>query len=432
MKTTMGEQQYDAIWNKAERCGMSRRKFLMLLSAGGAAAVLSGCTATTTVNKTSTATVTTAATTTATVTATPTATTPTRFVDEPTPPQYFSPIGGGNFEMLFQNMAGREYTMPNSLFFVRDHTQTPQPPVDVTTWSMSIEGDGVASPFTMSYDDLLAMPSTTVTRYIECAGNGRSFFGSLMNNPAQGGQWHLGAYGIAEWTGVKLSDILNFAKITASAFDVMPWGFDSLQVRRPIPVAKAMESDTLLAYMMNGDILPLDHGFPVRCLTPGWVGVNNTKWVNKITVSTTQQYSDFNTKLYVLVGPTYQAQGQALGPPVTTQVVKSALCLPFPATLPVGQQAVTGYAWSPFGTIAKVDVSLDGGNTFMPATLTGSNIERAGTRFQFTFNAVAGNMTITPRATDGKGNVQYPVLQQVWNQQGYLFGAMIPHPVTVK
>ena len=328
-------------------------------------------------------------------------------------------------------MASRTYNMPNSFFFVRDHTSTPFPPIDVKTWTLSVEGDGITNPFKLTYDDLLAMPSTTVTRYVECAGNGRSFFASLMNNPAQGGQWHLGAYGIADWTGVKLSDILNQAGIKASAVDVMPAGFDSLNVRRPMPVAKAMEPDTVVAYLMNGDILPVDHGYPARVITPGWVGVNNIKWVNKITVSTTPQTSDFNTKLYILVGPTYQAQGQALGPPVNNQVMKSALCLPFPAKLSAGSQKVIGYAWSPFGKITKVDVSLDGGSTFQPASLVGPNIERAGSRWEFTFNASPGNLTITPRAADDQGNVQYPVSQQVWNQQGYLFGAMVPHPVTV-
>ena len=168
-----------------------------------------------------------------------------------------------------------------------------------------------------------------------------------------------------------------------------------------------------------------------RVITPGWVGINSIKWVNKITVSTTPQFSDFNTKLYVLVGPGYQAQGQALGPAVNDQVMKSALCLPFPAALKAGQQKVVGYAWSPFGKITNVDVSMDGGNTFQPASLVGPNIERAGSRWEFSFNASPGNLTLTPRATDDQGNVQYPVSKQIWNQQGYLFGAMVPHPVTV-
>jgi sulfane dehydrogenase subunit SoxC len=90
-----------------------------------------------------------------------------------------------------------------------------------------------------------------------------------------------------------------------------------------------------------------------------------------------------------------------------------------------------GYAWSPFGKISEVDVSIDGGKTFTPATLTGPNIERAGSRWTLSFNAAPGSMTITPRATDDAGNVQYDVSQQKWNQLGYIFGAMVPHPVTV-
>ena len=81
--------------------------------------------------------------------------------------------------------------------------------------------------------------------------------------------------------------------------------------------------------------------------------------------------------------------------------------------------------------MTNVDVSLDGGSTFQPANLTGPNIERAGTRWEFSFSAQPGDMTITPRAADDQGNVQYPASEQKWNQQGYLFGAMVPHPVTV-
>ena len=412
------EEQKEALWQKARATGMTRAQFLLLLAGSGAAAVLAACTPGTTTT-----------TTTSSPAPTTTPSAPARLVDEPVPPQFFNPIGGGNYEMNFAVMANRTYAMPNSFFFVRDHTSTPI--IDIAKWSLSIEGDGVASPFSFNYDDLLKMPTTTVTRYVECAGNGRSFFAGLLNNPAQGGQWHLGAYGVAEWTGVRLSELLTRAGISSSAFDVMPWGFDSTQVRRPMPVAKATADDTILAYMMNGDLLTLDHGFPARVITPGWVGVANTKWVDKITVSTTPQYSDWNTKLYILIGPDYQPQPPGLGPPVSEQVMKSALCLPFPATLKSGRQKVVGYAWSPFGKVTNVDVSLDGGSTFQPANLTGPNIERAGTRWEFSFSAQPGDMTITPRAADDQGNVQYPASEQKWNQQGYLFGAMVPHPVTV-
>ncbi|MBI2830603.1 MAG: oxidoreductase, partial [Chloroflexi bacterium] len=138
-----------------------------------------------------------------------------------------------------------------------------------------------------------------------------------------------------------------------------------------------------------------------------------------------------NTTSYVFIGPDYSPQPPAKGPPLTTQVVKSALALPWQATLKSGPQKIIGYAWSPFGNIAKVEVSLDKGKTFQQATLIGHNVERAGSRWEFSFTAQPGLTSLTPRATDVRGNTQYDVSQQKWNQQGYLFGAMVPHPVEV-
>jgi len=387
---------------------------MVLLGSSGAAAVLAACTPRTTTPAPS---------------PTTPSPTPVRNINKPTPEQFFIPLGT-NAETRLEVMANREYAMPNGLFFVRSHTSSPL--VDPKTWTLSIEGAGVARPFQLTYDELLKLPTHTVTRYVECAGNGRSFFDTLLKNPAQGGQWRLGAYGVAEWTGVRLRDILNAAGILSAAVDVMPIGMDSTRVERPMPVDKAMEDDTLVAYMMNGDIIPIDHGFPARVLAPGWVGINSVKWVNRITVSTEPIRTDKNTTSYVLVGPDYQPQPPALGPPVNSQVIKSALCLPWPATLRAGQQKVVGYAWSPFGKIRGVEMSTDGGKTFENASLAGPNVEQAGTRWEYSFSATPAVTSLTPRATDEAGNVQHDISEQKWNQQGYLFGAMVPHPVEVK
>ena len=351
-----------------------------------------------------------------------------RLIDEPIPEKFFVPMGS-NAEMRFENMADRGYTVPNSLFFVRDHEASVA--VNPKLWKLSIEGDGVEKPLTLTYDDLLKLPSKTITRYVECAGNGRSFFQTFLKKPAEGGQWHLGAWGVAEWTGVPLSELLNRAGIKKTATEVMPIGLDKPHVRRPMPVSKAMEEDTMLVYMMNGDILPIDHGFPARVLVPGWVGVANIKWVGSIQVTEKHNAVDWNTNLYIMIGPDYKPEPPAKGPPVNEQVLKSALALPWPATLKAGSQTVKGYAWSPQGKIAKVEVSVDEGKTFAPAKLIDPNIERAGVRWEFTFDAKPGMTSITPRATDEKGNTQADISQQKWNQQGYLFGAMVPHPVTV-
>ncbi len=332
-------------------------------------------------------------------------------------------------EMNFEHMLYQQYHTHNALFFTYSHAI--RPVVDIKNWRLNVEGNGVANPLSLSYDELLKVPCTTVTRYLECAGNGRSFFESLLKKKTDGLQWRFGGWGIAEWTGVRLSELLKMAKIKKEAVEVMPVGLDTPPGERPIPISKAMEEDTILAYIMNGEILPPDHGFPLRALLPGWVGVSNVKWVNKIVVSTQPIQVATNTKRYVLIGPDYMPQPPALGSIITDQVVKSACCLPWPATLKAGHQKIIGYAWSPFGKIAKVEVSLDGGKTFFQAGLTGPNIERAGTRWEFHFHAEPGELTITPRATDEKGNTQPEISQQKWNQLGYLFGAMVPHPVIV-
>ena len=170
-QTELKERREEALWQKASASGIPRRRFLMMLAAGGATAVLAACTKTTTLTTTKTTTTTTTAPPTSSSTTTPA---PVSLNVEPKPARFFNPIGGGNFEMKFEDMLNETYAMPNSLFFVRDHTSTPV--VDVSTWQLSIEGDGVANPFTMKYDDLFNMPSVTVTRYVECAGNGRGFY----------------------------------------------------------------------------------------------------------------------------------------------------------------------------------------------------------------------------------------------------------------
>ena len=348
---------------------------------------------------------------------------------KPIPGQAFIPFGS-NAEMRFEALSADQYLVPPANLFVRNHAATPR--IDEKTWKLSVEGSGVERPLTLGYDELTRLPSKTVTRSLECSGNGRSFFQTFLNRPAQGTQWKLGAYGVAEWTGVPLSELLQQAGVKRTATNVMPIGLDQPRVRRPMPMDRAMLEDTLLVWEMNGQPLLPDHGFPARVIVPGYVGINSTKWVGTIQVAEEPLFSDWNTKTYVLIGPDYQPQGEALGPPISEQVMKCAIALPWPATLRAGQQTVRGYAWSPSGKIGKVDVSTDGGSTFQPARLMEPNVEKAGVRWEFTFDARPGDMTLTARATDDRGNAQpTDFAQQKWNEQGYLFAVAVPHPVSV-
>jgi DMSO/TMAO reductase YedYZ molybdopterin-dependent catalytic subunit len=348
-------------------------------------------------------------------------------------------ILGTNAEMRWDAAQGLPYTIPNDRFFIRDHTMSPV--LDVSSWTLDVYGTGldgspdVTNPVQFGYQDLLDMPAHTITCYVECAGNGRSFYGSQQGTPAAGSQWHLGGVGVADWTGVPLSFVLKRAGINDSAVDVMPAGLDpefvsggvdSGHVRRPMSADKAMD-DVLLAYQMNGQALPYDHGFPLRAIVPGWIGIANIKWVGSIQVSATPLFSLWNTKQYVLTGGSYPP-GE---PPITTQVIKSAFELPFNATLPVNQQqTLTGRSWSPFAGIRTVEISTDGGNTWTEAPHTEPNIAQAWTQWSFIWTpTVPGNYNLMARATDKKKNVQ-PVTSP-FNTGGYLFGAIVKHPVTV-
>jgi DMSO/TMAO reductase YedYZ molybdopterin-dependent catalytic subunit len=327
------------------------------------------------------------------------------------------------------------YITPVERFFVRDHTATPL--IDASTWRLRIFGSGLGgAPLELGYDELRSMPSTEITCAVECAGNGRSFFGTQQGTPAPGSQWKLGAIGVARWRGALLRDLLERAGIRRRhAVDLMPEGLDATvvvngvdqgHVRRPLPVEKALR-DVLVAYDMNGAPLLPDHGFPARLVVPGWVGIANIKWLGQIEVADHQLFSFWNTTQYRLTGPAYPPDS----PPLTNQVVKSAFELPFPATLPAGvPQVLTGRSWSGHRRIRQVQVSVDGGATWRRARLGGVDEPKAWVQWEVDWTPPApGSYELLARATDGGGRVQPDVVP--FNDSGYLFGAVVRHPVTV-
>jgi DMSO/TMAO reductase YedYZ molybdopterin-dependent catalytic subunit len=271
-----------------------------------------------------------------------------------------------------------------------------------------------------------------VTAFIECAGNGRSFYGSQQGTPASGTQWTLGAIGVARWRGVPLREVLERAGITRRAVDVMPEGLDPEvagqgRVRRPLPVEKALD-DVLVAYEMNGAPLPPDHGAPARLVVPGWIGVANIKWLGRIEVSDQPLYSPWNTTQYRMTGPDYPPDS----PPLTGQAVKSAFVgLPFGATLRAGRRHVlSGRSWSGEGRIRRVEVSTDGGRTYRDAQLHGPNEPHAWVRWRLPFAPTRpGPRELRARATDDHGRRQPDSVP--FNTGGYLFWAVVHHPVTI-
>jgi DMSO/TMAO reductase YedYZ molybdopterin-dependent catalytic subunit len=351
---------------------------------------------------------------------------------KPLPPEWFIQHGT-NAEMRWEAMRGLGHLTPASRFFVRNHTSTPV--IDPRTWRLRVHGDGVRRQLSLSLRDLDRLPSRDVTAFIECAGNGRSFFASQQGTPASGTQWRLGAVGVARWRGVPLGEVLERAGLRRDAVDVMPQGLDAPvtsggvaqgHVRRPLPVGKALD-DVLLALEMNGRDLPPDHGFPARVVVPGWIGIASIKWVGDLEVSRSPLSSPWNTTSYRMFGPEYPPDS----PPLTEQPVKSAFELPWEARLPAGRRlTLHGRSWSGSAPVKTVEVSVDGGSTWRRAHLDGR--ARAGdwVRWELTWPRPApGRHELLARATDRAGLTQPPTVP--FNQLGYQFWAVVRHPVVV-
>jgi DMSO/TMAO reductase YedYZ molybdopterin-dependent catalytic subunit len=349
-------------------------------------------------------------------------------------------VRGTNAEMRWEAMRGSGYVTPVDRFFVRNHTSTPD--IDRATWRLRVFGSGLRGgpsadeAKTFSLRRLEQLPARTLTVALECAGNGRSLFGRQQGTPAPGTGWGLGAVGVARWTGVPLREVLERAGLRHAAVDVMPEGLDDPvqaadgtdqgRVRRPLPIAKALD-DALLAYEMNGRELPPDHGAPVRLVVPGWVGIASVKWLGSIEVADRPLYSPWNTTSYVMVGPDYATDVAPLG----VQPVKSAFELAQGRTVTAGAPTTLhGRSWSGGARISSVSVSTDGGATWRAARLHGANRAEAWVRWSVDWTPGApGPVDLLARATDSHGRIQPDRVP--FNRDGYQFWAVARHPVIV-
>lgn len=327
-----------------------------------------------------------------------------------------------NAEMRWEAMAGRGYLTPVGSFFVRNHAPTPI--IDPAAWTLRVEGSGVERTLELGYDDLTRLPQVSMVQALECAGNGRAFFEELQGRQAEGTPWRLGAVGVAEWTGVPLREVLERAELKVTAREVMLESLDAVRMRRPLPVEKAVEKGTLLAFGMNGGLLTPDHGFPLRAVVSGWAAVASVKWLGRIHVSEAPLSSPWNKDKYVLTGGKFGERRE----PVTLRGVKSALELPWPARLPEGRHDLGGRAWSGFGGISRVEYSVDGG-PWREARLFGPNVPGAWARWGFEWDATPGEHEVRVKATDDLGNMQPETVP--WNDLGYHYDGVVGHPVSV-
>ena len=327
-----------------------------------------------------------------------------------------------NYESRLDQVAG--WITPRDLHFVRSQNKAPE--IDPDAYRLRIEGDAVKTPIEVSLADIKKLPSRSQVNWLECAGNSRVQYERVLGKAVDSAQlpWGQGAVSNTEWTGVSLSTVLDLAEISPDAIEVMPVGLDEQNVARPMPIDIARRPQTMLAYAMNGDPLPPDNGFPVRAIVPGWIGTNSIKWVGQLVVSTTPLKVKWNTASYAMHGPDYPDD-----PPLTFQPIKSVVALPWEATLQAGPQTVRGFAWSPYGKVARVEYSLDGGATWADARLLEPNQPLAWVRWEMNWEPTPGPYEIMTRATDETGNTQPDSVN--WNSLGYLYCAVVSHPVTV-
>jgi DMSO/TMAO reductase YedYZ molybdopterin-dependent catalytic subunit len=316
-----------------------------------------------------------------------------------------------------------DFITPLDRFFVRTHVYTPR--IDVGEWRLQVDGH-VDAPLTMTLEDVRRMPAVELVSVLECAGNGRGFYEPSV----PGLQWGHGAVGNGRWRGVRLADVLRRAGVRATAKEVLFNGADVAlgtmpDFQRSIPLTKALDPSTMLAYEMNGETLPVKHGFPLRVVVPGWAGDCWMKWVTSISVLNREHDGFWMSRAYrhpgrpVLPGtpiPPEQMQ------PVTSLRVKSVITTPVDGSqLADGTPVVIrGAAWSgDAGPVTAVDVSVDGGRRWSAARLQRNQRTEFGWRlWEFTWTpSREAFYTILARARDAAGDTQ--PFDQEWNPAGY-------------
>jgi DMSO/TMAO reductase YedYZ molybdopterin-dependent catalytic subunit/rhodanese-related sulfurtransferase/glyoxylase-like metal-dependent hydrolase (beta-lactamase superfamily II) len=318
--------------------------------------------------------------------------------------------------------------MPNARFYVRNHFPTPV--LDSATWRLEVRGL-VERPLELSLRDLQNMPSHTLVATLECAGNGRAMF----DPPTDGEQWRLGAASTAEWTGVPLVEVLDRAVPQPSASSVVLRGADSgsvdgradpIRFERGLALDDARRSEALLAYAMNGEPLPVQHGYPLRVIVPSWYAVTSVKWLTEIEVTDSDFDGFFQVDRYVFE---WDHDGETVIEPVRLQQVRSVITEPATGeAVTVGDIVVRGVAWSGAAPISGVDVSI-GDGPWQPARMVGERHRHSWQWWELLTRVEAtGATTVRARATDLAGRVQPE--QPRWNRLGY--GANAIHVVPIE
>lgn len=328
---------------------------------------------------------------------------------------------------------------PNSAFFIRCHAAAPK--VDEKLFSLNIEGL-VERPTTFSLSQLKErFKDTKVTATLTCAGNRRNEFSKVKK--VGGVQWDAGAIGNAEWSGIRLSELLRAVGIKSDAAHVWFEGKDQITEKGEtfpfggsIPLAKAL-SDTesspccLLAHSMNGQPLPLDHGFPLRAIVPGYIGARSVKWLSKITVSDRPSPNHYLAHAYKVIGEDTPAAID-LAAPIYEFVVNSIICSPTSGDTVRGDHIEVNGVALPDGQtgvrLKRVEVSADGGQTWQKAQFTSPLRDFCWVQWKAQVPLTAQTESLLVRAVDSSETVQ--PRETPWNVKGYQYNGW--HQVNLK
>ena len=318
--------------------------------------------------------------------------------------------------------------MPSARFYVRNHFHIPN--LDASDFRLSI-GGLVERPLSLAMDDLRKMPSQTLVVTLECAGNGRALF----DPPIDGEKWNLGAVSTAEWTGVPLTEVLDRAGVRSRAEEVVFRGADTgtvdgcegVRFERSLPIDHARGGEALLAYAMNGEPLPIQHGYPVRLVMPSWYAVASVKWLTEIELVDRPFAGRYQTDKYWYEWP---RDGRIVREPVTLQRVRALITEPAPdQEIRSGDLAVRGVAWSGAAPIARVDVSVEDGH-WLEARLVGERKRHSWQWWELITRVErSGPVTLRARATDLAGRTQPECAP--WNRLGYGNNSVQQVPVHV-
>ena len=281
---------------------------------------------------------------------------------------------------------------PTDKLFVRNNGQVPDNAGDAKTWKIKVDGE-VNTPLEFTVAEMIGrFPNVTYQLMLECGGNGRSFF----TPEARGNQWTNGGAGCPMWTGVRLADVLKAAGLKSSAVYTGHYGKDPTlagetdkpTISRGMPIAKAMEEHTLIAFKLNGQDLPLIHGAPVRLIVPGWAGSLSTKWLTRIWIRDKEHdgpgmggFSYRVPKKPIVPGSKGDDKDMAI---LESMPVRSVITFPADgARLPAGTKKLDlrGHAWAGDNEVKSVDISTDYGVTWKTAKVDAPKNKFAWQRF---------------------------------------------------